>query len=239
MRSNFESDLGPEGDLHDGRGPNGRRVGGGGVESRGERLSSRSWSGVRRVDGNGGNLWNGRESGGAERGDGHGGHGGDASGSGLTSRRWREEAGGSRTELDAAKDRAAPARGAPGLPTFFSDGAESEDVNVTILINRHLRELLSERDHGRERLGERRAGQEGLPSGLEERELVDLGETGEEEGQPRAGRGGDELGGDKGVRRKGDNQGGFDGGQVDPKTVDLHEIVGGRHYERGRDRKGL
>ena len=69
MGSNLESDLGPEGDLHDGRGPNGRRVGRGGVESRGERLSSWCRSGVRRVDGDSGDLGNGRESGGAESGD--------------------------------------------------------------------------------------------------------------------------------------------------------------------------
>jgi len=237
--SNLESNLGPEGDLHDGRGPNGRRVGGGGVESSGERLGSGSGSRVRRVDGDGGNLGNGRESGGSESGDGHGGHGGDASGSGLTSRRWRKETGGSRTELDAAKDRTAPARRAPGLPTFLSDGAESGDVNVAVFIDRHLRELLRERNHGSKRLGERRAGQEGLPSSLEERELVDLGEAGEEKGQPRTGSGRDKFDGDERVRRKGDNQGGFDSGQVNPETVDLHEIVGGRHYERGRDRKGL
>jgi len=237
--SNLESNPGPERDLHDRRGPNGRRVGGGGIESRGERLGSRGRGGIRRVDGNGGDLWNRRESGGAESGEGHGRHGGDASGSWLTSRGRREETGGRRTELDVSEDRAAPARRAPGFPTLFSDGAENGDVNVTVLIDGHLRELLGERDHGGKGLGKRGAGQENLPSSFEERQLVDLGETGEEEGQPRAGGGRDELGGDKGVRRKGDNQGGFNGGQVDPETVDLHKILGGRHYERSRDRRVL
>ena len=129
-------------------------------------------------------------------------HGGDTSSSGPTSRRWREETGGNRTKLDIVEDGATPSIGASDLPASFSDGAKDGDISVTILIEGHLRELISERDRSGERLGERRAGQEDLPSSLEERQLVDLGEAGKEEGQPRAGRGRDELDGDDGVGGK-------------------------------------
>lgn len=39
-----------------------------------------------------------------------------------------------------------PAERAPSLPTFLSDGVEGGKLNVTMLINRHLGELLSKRD---------------------------------------------------------------------------------------------
>jgi len=123
----------------------------------------------------------------------------------------------------------------PGPLKFFSDGAKSNDVNITIPIEGHLRELLGERDRGGKRLGERGTGQEGIPSSLEESQLVDLGEAGEEEGYPGVGRSSDELDGDERVRRKGVYQGGFDDSQVDPEAIDLYEIIGGRHNECGRD----
>ena len=228
--SDLERNLGPEGDLHDRRGSDGRRVGGSGGKSRGERLGRLGGSGIWRVDGDSGNLGNGRE-GGVEGRDGHGGKGGDSSGSQLTSKRWGEESGGTRAELGTIEDGTAPAGRAPSLPTCFSDGAESGDVNDTILIDGHLCELVREGDHGSERFRERGAGQEDIPSSLEESQLVDLGEAGEEEGQTRTGRRRDELDRDERVRRKSDDQGGFNGGQVDPEAVDLHKVVGGRHYE--------
>jgi hypothetical protein len=236
--SDLEGNLGSEGDFHDGGGPGGRRVGGSGAKPGGERVGSVGGSGVRRVDGDGRNLGDGREGRGVEGGDRHGRHRGDASCSWLTGRWWREEAVGGRCELSTIKDRTAPAGRAPGLPTFFSDGAESGDVDITILINGHLQELLGERDHGGKRFGERGAGQEDVPGSLEESQLVNVGEAGEEEGQPRGGGGRDESDGDERVGGKSDNQGGFNGGQVDPETVDLNEIVGGRHYKRGRKSKG-
>ena len=113
----------------------------------------------------------------------------------------------------------------PGLPTFLSDGAERENVDVVIVVNGHLVELLSEQDHISEGFGEGGAGQEDLPSSLEESQLIDVGKSGEEEGQTRGGRGGKEFEGDQGIRRKSDKQGGFYGGQVDPEAIDLNEIV--------------
>ena len=224
---NVGSDL--EGNLHDRRRSDGRRVGRGGGKSGGERLGRLSGSGIRRVDGDGGNLGNGRE--GVEGRDGHGGKGGDSSCSQLTSKRWGKESGGTRAELGTIEDGTAPAGRAPSLPTCFSDGAESGDGNVTILTDGHLCELLREGDHGSERFRERGAGQEDIPSSLEESQLVDLGEAGEEEGETRTGRRRDELYRDERVRRKSDDQGGFNGGQVDPEAVNLHKIVGGRHCE--------
>lgn len=237
VRSDLEGNLGPEGDLHDGGGSDGRRVGGGSTESRGERIDGAGGGRIRRVDGDGRNLWDRREGGGVEGGDGHGGGGGDPSGSWLLSRRWREESGRNRAELCAIKDRATPAGGAPSFPTFFSDGAESRDVDVAILIDGHLGELLSERYHGSKRFRKRGAGQEDLPGSLDEGQLVDLGEAGEEEGQATASGGEDELDGDERVRRKSDDQGGFNGGQINPEAGDLDEIIGGRHYKRVRDGK--
>jgi len=238
VRSDLESNPGAEGDLHDGGGSDGRRVGGCGTKSRGERLGRTSGSGFRGVDGNSWKLGNGRESGGVEGGEGHRRHGGDASSSRLMSRWWREACGG-KGESCAIQDRAGPARRASGLPTFFSDGAKSGDVDVTIVVNGHLCELLSKRDHCGQRFRERGAGQEDLPSSLEESQLINLGETGEEEGQTRADGRRDELDGDKGVGRKSDDQGGFDCGKIDPEAVDLHEFIGGRHYEDSRNKKGL
>ena len=139
MGSDLEGNLGPEGDLHDGGWSDGRRVGGGGTESRGEGLVGASRSGTWRVDGDGWNLGNGREGGGVEGGDGDGEEGGDASGSRLRSGWWGEESGRNR-----ADERTTPAGSASSLPTLFSDGAESRDLNVTIFINRHLGKLLSE-----------------------------------------------------------------------------------------------
>ena len=237
MGSDLESNLGPEGHFHDGGWLGGRGVGGGGAESGGENLYITSGSGFWRVDGDSGNLGNWRESGGVEGRDRHGGHGGDAGCSWQLGRRWGEEIGESRAELCAIQERAAPAGGAPSLPTFFSGGAESGDVDVTILINGHFGQLFGERDHSGKRFRERGTGQKGVPSSLEESQLVDLGETGEKESQPRAGRRRDELDGDERVRRESNDQGRFNSGQVDPEAVDLHEIVGGRHHGRGRERK--
>ena len=98
VRSDLEGNLGPEGDLHDGREPEGRRVGGDGGESRGERVRRPGGSGIRGVDGDSGKLENGRE-GGVESGDGDGGKGGDSSGSWLRSGRGREETCGTGAEL--------------------------------------------------------------------------------------------------------------------------------------------
>ena len=223
--SNLEGDPGSEGDLHDGRGSDWRRVGWGGGESRGERLGGSGGSGIGRVDGDCGNLGNRTE--GVEGGDGDGGEGGDSSSSWSTSRRWREETGVTRAVVDTIEDGTAPAGRAPSLPVFFSDEAESRDVNVGILVDGHLGELPSERDHGGERFREGGAGQEDLPSSLEESQLIDIGEGGEEESQARTGRGRYEFDGDKRVGGKSDDQGGFDGGQVDPKAVYLDKIVGG------------
>ena len=50
MRSDLEGNLGPEGDLHDGRGPGGRWVGGSSGESRGKRVCRLGGSGIWRVD---------------------------------------------------------------------------------------------------------------------------------------------------------------------------------------------
>jgi len=200
--SNLEGNPGPEGDLHDGGGAGRKRVGWSGAESRRESLDGRNRCVIRRLDGDGGNIRDGGEVGRAESGGRRGGHAGGTSSSGSMSRRWRKETGGSNSELDIVENRAAPAIRASGLPTSFSDGAKSGDINVTILIDGHLRELISERDRCGERLGERRAGQEDLPNNPEERHLVHLGETGEEECQPGAGRGRDELDGDEGVRGK-------------------------------------
>ena len=222
--SDLEGNLGPEGDPHDGRRSDGRRVAGGGGESGGERLEGVGGSGIWRVDGDGGNLGKGREGGGVESGD--GGHGGDPSSRWLMRRRWGEE-----TELCTIEDRAAPAGRAPSLPTFFSDGAEGGNVDVAIFVNGHLGELFGERDCGGQRFREGGAGQEDVPSSLEESQLVDVGESGEEEGQARGGGGRDELDGDESIGRKGDDQGRFNGGQVDPEAIDLHEIVGERHYQ--------
>ena len=61
MRSDLEGNLGPGGDLHDGRGPGRRRVGGGSGESRGERVCRLGGSGIRRVDGDSRKLGNRRE----------------------------------------------------------------------------------------------------------------------------------------------------------------------------------
>ena len=75
-----------------------------------------------------------------------------------------------------------PAGRASSLPTFFSDGAEGGDVDVAIFVNRHLCELFGEQDRGSQRFRERGAGQEDLPGSLEESQLIDVGESGEEEG---------------------------------------------------------
>ena len=166
-----------------------------------------------------------------ESGDGHGGKRGDSSGSLLRSGRGREEICGTGAELGTIEDRTGPAGRAPSLPTFLGDGTENGDVNVTIFVDGHLSKLSSKGDHCSERLRERGTGQEDLPGGLEESQLIEVGKTGEEEGQTRGGRGRDELEGDKRVRRKSDDQGRFDGCQVDPEAGDLHEIVRGRHYE--------
>jgi len=230
--SDLEGDFGPDGDLHDGGWSDGRRVCGGGTESRGEGLVGAGGSGIGRVDGDGWNLGNRREGGGVEGGDGDGGEGGDSSGSWLTSG-WRGE----ETVGNRAKERTTPAGSASSLPTFFSNGAESRDVDITILVDGHLGKLHSERDHGSERFGEGGAGQEDLPGSLEEIQLIDGRESGEEEGQARGGGGRDELDGDKRVGRKSDDQGGFNGGQVDPEAVDLHKIVGRRHDECGREER--
>lgn len=148
--------------------------------------------GFRRVDGNCRDLRCREESRGVEGGHRHWGHGGDASCSRLTSRRGREEV--SRGwELGTFEDGAVLARGAPGLPTLLSDGAESRGVGVAILINGNLRKLLGEGDHGSERFRERWTSQEDVPDSLEESQLVDVGKSGEEECQARGGRGGDEL----------------------------------------------
>jgi len=83
--SNLEGDLGPEGDSHDRGGLGRRRAGWGGAEPRGERLGGRSGSKIRRVDGDSGNIRNGRESGRAESRGGRRGYGGDTSRSRPTS----------------------------------------------------------------------------------------------------------------------------------------------------------
>lgn len=46
----------------------------------------------------------------------------------------------------------------------------------------------------------------------------------------------DEIGGDRGKRRKSDHQSKSDG-EADPEVIDLHEIAGGGGYY-GCDRKG-
>ena len=195
-------------------------------------------SGFGGVNGDGRNLGNRREGGGVEGG--HGGHGGDSGCSWLTSGWWGKESGGSRAKLCAFKHRAAPAGRTSSLPAFLSNGVESVDIDVTILVNRHFSKLLRERDHSSERFREGRASKEDLPSSLEESQLIDVGETGEEEGQTRGVGGSDELDGDERERRKSDYQGRFDGSEVDPETVDLHKIVrGGRHYGRGRKGRNI
>ena len=170
-----------------------------------------------------------------ESGDGHGRKRGDSSGSLLRSGRGGEEICGTGAELCTIEGRTDPAGRAPSLPTFLGDGAENGDVNVTILVDGHLSELSSKGDHCGERLWERGAGREDLPGGLEESQLIEVGKTGEEEGQAGGGRGRDELERDKRVRRKSDDQGRFDGCQVDPEAVDLHEIVRGRHLKVSED----
>jgi hypothetical protein len=226
--SDLECDSGPDGNLCDGGWTDWRRVSGCGAEPRRERVDEEAGSGFRRVDGDGGKLRNWRERGGVEGGDGHWGHGGDSSSSWLTGGRGRKEGGWNRAKLCGFKHRTAPAGRTASLPALLSDGAESGDVDITIVINRHLSELLRERNHGSERFRKGGTGEEGISSGLEESQLIDIGKSGEEEGQARGGR--DELDGDEGEGRESDYQGRFYGSEVDPETVDLHEIVGGRHY---------
>jgi hypothetical protein len=157
------------------------------------------------------------------------GHGSDTSYTRLTNRWWGKECVGSRTKLGTFKYRATPAGRTPSLPTILSDGTESGNVDVGMVIDWYLGELLSERDHGSERFGEGGAGQEDFSSGLEESQLIDVGKTGEGEGQTKGGRGRDGLDGDKRIRRKSDDQGRFDGGQADPEPIDLDEIDCGGH----------
>lgn len=185
--SNFEGNPGREGDLRDGRGSNGRRICGSSAKLRGESLGKGDASGIGGVDGDFGSLWNGREGGGTEGGNGQRGHRGSSSGSWLTSGSRREETVGTRAKVWGIGDESGPAGSTLSLPALFSDEAESGDVDVAILIEGHLRKLFGEGYRRGKRFGEGRATQEGLPSSLEENQLVDVGKGSEEEGQTRIG----------------------------------------------------
>ena len=231
VRSDLESDFEPEGGLHGDSGwLYGRRVGGGSTETSREKFNGVSRGGVWGVDGDGGKVRRRRGNGGAEGGDGYSlRHEGTSSSSLLTSRRRREESIDNRTELWAFKHRETPVGKTHSLPMLLSDEAENRGVNATVLANRHVSELLCERYNCSERFRKRGTSQEGLSSSVKEHKLVNLGKACEEEGQTRVCGGRNEFDRDKRIGREGSIQGKFDGGQVYPETVDLHEIVGRRH----------